>query len=67
IKTDVAEGIPGMALVPPVGGTEGKEECIASLVKNIHCMMDADRKIGPLKALQGHMWTQAYAEGTVKG
>ncbi len=29
--------------------------------------MDADRKIGALKALQGHMWRAGYAAGELRG
>lgn len=29
--------------------------------------MDNDRKTGALKQLQGHMWSEAYKTGTVKG
>jgi enolase-phosphatase E1 len=29
--------------------------------------MDADAKIGPLKALQGMIWAEGYADGTLKG
>ena len=28
---------------------------------------DADRKFGPLKHLQGHIWAQGYAQGALKG
>jgi enolase-phosphatase E1 len=37
--------------------------CIAQLL----AWHDADRKIGPLKALQGLIWAQGYAEGVLKG
>ncbi len=29
--------------------------------------MDADAKVGPLKVLQGLIWAQGYADGTLKG
>jgi enolase-phosphatase E1 len=29
--------------------------------------MDADAKIGPLKALQGMIWAEGYADGALKG
>jgi len=44
-----------------------KETTIDSIVRNVFWLMDADRKIKPLKQLQGHMWRYAYAKGIVKG
>ena len=37
--------------------------CVALLLQ----WHDADRKIGPLKALQGLIWAQGYADGKLKG
>lgn len=37
--------------------------CVALLLE----WQDADRKLGPLKTLQGMIWRQGYAEGTLKG
>lgn len=37
--------------------------CIAQLL----AWHDADRKIGPLKSLQGLIWAQGFAEGVLKG
>jgi enolase-phosphatase E1 len=37
--------------------------CIALL----HQWHDTDRKIGPLKALQGLIWAQGYASGAIRG
>ena len=37
--------------------------CIA-LLEQWH---DADRKIGPLKALQGRIWQEGYASGAIRG
>ncbi len=44
-----------------------KETTIDSIVRNVFWLMDADRKIKPLKQLQGHMWRYAYAKGIVRG
>lgn len=44
-----------------------KSNLIDSAIKNITWQMDADRKAKPLKQLQGHMWSYAYKNGTVKG
>lgn len=65
IEKDVESGVQGMA---PCPGTDApRSELISALVSAVHAMMDADRKVGPLKTLQGHMWRRAYADGTVKG
>ncbi len=39
------------------------EACIAQLNE----WHDADRKIGPLKELQGRIWAEGYADGELKG
>jgi enolase-phosphatase E1 len=44
-----------------------KVEFIDSIVKNVQWQMSIDRKIGPLKALQGFMWKSAYESEEIKG
>jgi enolase-phosphatase E1 len=44
----------------PALGTQG---CIAQLL----AWQDEDAKIGPLKQIQGMIWAQGYAQGTLKG
>jgi enolase-phosphatase E1 len=39
------------------------EDPLAALLR----WMDADAKVTPLKALQGLVWAQAYADGTISG
>ena len=39
------------------------DECIAQLL----AWQDADRKIAPLKAIQGMIWADGYADGTLTG
>ncbi len=39
----------------------------ADLLTTLLGWMDADAKIGPLKALQGMIWAKGYADGTLKG
>ena len=39
----------------------------ADIVPYVHWLMDRDRKSGPLKALQGRIWEQGYADGELKG
>lgn len=40
---------------------------VASVSQYINFLMDLDRKVGPLKELQGKMWTEAFESGQVKG
>ena len=44
-----------------------KEDIIESVAKNVEEQMDLDRKITPLKQLQGHMWKFGYQSGELKG
>ena len=37
------------------------------IVPFIHFLIDSDRKLGPLKALQGRIWEQGYAIGEIEG
>lgn len=39
------------------------EDCVAQLIE----WHDADRKIGPLKSLQGMIWAEGFADGVLKG
>ncbi|KAG7154557.1 Enolase-phosphatase E1-like [Homarus americanus] len=54
VMEDVAEGVAGSKPLP-AGGESEREDLIAALVTNILGMMDADRKVTPLKTLQGHI------------
>lgn len=64
IEEDVAAGLAGSQPLPSTGE---QQAVIAALVANVEAMMDADRKVAPLKTLQGHMWRRAYHEGAVTG
>uniref|UniRef100_A0A6A7G9T8 Enolase-phosphatase E1-like isoform X1 n=1 Tax=Hirondellea gigas TaxID=1518452 RepID=A0A6A7G9T8_9CRUS len=46
---------------------DDRESMIGSVVRAVHEMVEADRKIGCLKQLQGHMWRKGYADGRLKG
>nr|WP_255673905.1 acireductone synthase [Komagataeibacter sp. FNDCF1] len=35
-------------------------------LRQLECWMDSDAKIAPLKALQGMVWAQGYADGVLK-
>ena len=37
------------------------------MVHNVFALMDADRKFGPLKRLQGILWKTAYEQGLIQG
>jgi methylthioribulose 1-phosphate dehydratase/enolase-phosphatase E1 len=46
---------------------EEKEQCIARIASFVQASIKEDRKIGPLKKLQGLIWEEAYASGELKG
>ncbi len=41
--------------------------CIATATEYAIALIKADRKVGPLKALQGLIWEQAYKKGSIHG
>jgi enolase-phosphatase E1 len=45
----------------------GGEQHGADVVEYLESLMDADRKSGPLKALQGRIWQEGYAIGELRG
>ncbi|KAI8905758.1 enolase-phosphatase E1 [Powellomyces hirtus] len=65
-EKDVAGGLDGAV---PILATEGAaaEQVRQSVVDNVRWQMSIDRKIGPLKALQGYMWRSAYESGQIQG
>ena len=46
---------------------EDKDEVIEALVLNVLWQMNSDRKAGPLKQLQGHIWKDAYEKQLIFG
>eukprot|EP01134_Creolimax_fragrantissima_P004029 CFRG4029T1 len=44
-----------------------ERECMQKVVESVQWLMASDRKVGPLKQLQGRIWAQAYQAGEVKG
>lgn len=46
---------------------EQQSEPAVDIVSFIHWLIDHDRKVGPLKALQGRIWQEGYATGELKG
>ncbi|CAD6257114.1 unnamed protein product [Miscanthus lutarioriparius] len=65
IEDDLRNGISGAIPVPP--DEAGKEEVINSLVANVESMIKADRKITPLKQLQGHIWRTGFEKKELQG
>lgn len=48
----------------PIEEGENEKE---SLVKNVLWQMDLDKKNTALKQLQGHVWSEGYENGKIKG
>ncbi|CAH0480694.1 unnamed protein product [Peronospora belbahrii] len=61
-KKDQVDG----ASPPTLDEQHGKEKLIDSLAAYVKWNVVADRKIGSLKQLQGHMWLQGYENGELK-
>ncbi|XP_072929924.1 uncharacterized protein [Epargyreus clarus] len=53
------------AVIP--GEKASKEDQIEGLVKNVKWLMSSDRKVAPLKDMQGLIWQQGYDNGDIKG
>ena len=59
-RTDMANG-----LAPPTW--QDKSCDTAAIETYVHWLMDHDRKVAPLKALQGKVWKSGYENGTLRG
>ncbi|CAJ0602972.1 unnamed protein product [Cylicocyclus nassatus] len=46
---------------------DNKEECVEDVSHNVRHWIDIDKKVTPMKALQGLIWEEAYKRGDVKG
>ncbi|RCN30132.1 2,3-diketo-5-methylthio-1-phosphopentane phosphatase [Ancylostoma caninum] len=46
---------------------ENKDDCIEDITHNVRHWINIDKKITPMKALQGLIWEEAYRKGEVKG
>lgn len=59
----------GMTNVPVVSDPNftPKESVIEEAVANVAWLVKADRKVGALKQLQGHIWRQGYRSGQILG
>ena len=56
-RADVAQALAETARLAP-----GEDA-----LRTLNGWMDADAKVGPLKALQGLIWAEGYADGALKG
>lgn len=59
---DIAQG-----LNPPAFEDESSTKLVESVVAYIHWLMDRDRKLTPLKAIQGRIWQEGYLAGELFG
>jgi len=44
-----------------------EEKIIDSVTNNLHWLIDNDRKVTPLKELQGKIWRSGFESGAFKG
>jgi enolase-phosphatase E1 len=61
------QAAPQIPAVPAEGDGQALKELLDAVAANVAWQMSSDRKAGPLKTLQGHMWTEGYASGELKG
>ncbi|KAJ3396266.1 Enolase-phosphatase E1 [Lobulomyces angularis] len=65
---DLAENTHGcVKILDEEENSVSNEKIIQSIVDNVLWMMSIDRKIGPLKSLQGYIWRVGYSSGKLKG
>ncbi|XP_075983117.1 uncharacterized protein LOC142981239 [Anticarsia gemmatalis] len=62
---DEEKKVDGVVTIP--GEDSSKEDQIEGLVKSVKWQMSLDRKVGPLKQLQGLIWNKGYDKGELKG
>lgn len=62
---DQEKSVEGLVSIP--GEDASKEDQIEGLVKNVKWQMSSDRKVAPLKQLQGLIWKKGYDKGDIKG
>ena len=55
------------AVAIPDATEDNRDAVIEAVIANVIAQMDGDRKTKGLKALQGHMWREAYKTGKVQG
>lgn len=62
---DVTDGLLAPSILPD-GAPGDQESVVRSIVEYVHWNIKADRKIGPLKQLQGFIWDLGYKSGVLK-
>ncbi|CAB3249052.1 unnamed protein product [Arctia plantaginis] len=62
---DEEKKVDGVVTIP--ADDASKDDQIDALVKNVKWQMSSDRKVGPLKQLQGLIWKKGYDKGDIKG
>ncbi|KAG0272584.1 Enolase-phosphatase E1 [Linnemannia exigua] len=64
---DVADGIANAITIATESDEVTAEKVQQDVIATIGWQMKIDRKIGALKAFQGYMWREGYANGDLKG
>ncbi|KAF9434861.1 hypothetical protein BGZ76_007296 [Entomortierella beljakovae] len=64
---DVADNLPDATSISMESADVTAEKVQQDVIASIGWQMKADRKIGALKAFQGYMWKEGYADGELKG
>jgi methylthioribulose 1-phosphate dehydratase/enolase-phosphatase E1 len=59
-EKDASDNLEGLV---PAKASGSDDETRQSVIKNVLWQMSIDRKIAPLKNLQGHIWQRGYANG----
>lgn len=63
-QQDATDGVSSPSILTE--GAVDHEQVVRSLVEYVHWNIKADRKIGALKQLQGHIWDLGYKSGELK-
>lgn len=63
---DTDEKLEGASLIA-LEDQMDKAEQIKLILKNVEWLMGNDRKVGPLKELQGMIWEMGYKNESIKG
>ncbi|KAF8923732.1 Enolase-phosphatase E1, partial [Dissophora ornata] len=64
---DIADGLSTATPIATESADVSAEKVQQDIVTSIEWQMKADRKIGALKAFQGYMWKEGYADGNLRG
>ncbi|CAE1256558.1 mtnC [Acanthosepion pharaonis] len=64
-KKDKEANVDGVMEIPDTDAD--KDTIMKAVIANVKWQMSQDRKCQELKQLQGHIWKEAYKQGTIKG